>query len=371
MLFPRAELSIDETSELRREQGIRQYAAQRKARSYHDDPVRLTRTGQSSGAASSSIRRPSISSHSASHSHAQRESSEDTERITSTSQQRGVLFPRQTTGSNAPPHVSQHPATNNRQLANLPARGSGPSGLSSGADATLGTGYQFSNVPQGPGPLLVEIGTKITSSAPRNNDYTVHATKYFKIGRIFAVMWPEPEGSNRSMVVNQTVGSRFSMPPGTGSGSFLKERRMVVVQFSTNASWCLPIHTYGGQGCDKSGCHPEVHAAIYAEGTPPVVSTSERQRGLRMPAIKIKLHASNGLGLHPKSRVHFGKVHTVDHNVAVRDIGMVTDDSIDQVLAWWDESRNRLAKQGRRRTDSGVDLSNEKPHTNRPRGGHY
>lgn len=166
--------------------------------------------------------------------------------------------------------------------------------------------------------------------------YTVHATRYFRIGRVFAVRWAEPLGTSETY--------------GPISGALINERRMVVVQHSNNASWCLPIHTYGGQGCEKSACRPEDHAAICSKGTWPDITSTEFARGLRTSVLMVRMAANQML--HSKSRLNFGKVHTIDHNVPTREIGMICDDSMDQLLEWWDEAKNRLNRQISRRYES-------------------
>ena len=83
-----------------------------------------------------------------------------------------------------------------------------------------------------------------------------------------------------------------------------------------------PIHTYQGDGCEKNGCCPEMHAIVHLEREQPHYTRKEVERGLK-PSPAIRITPREGVTLDPMSRVNFGRVHTVEHNVAVMNIGHI------------------------------------------------
>jgi hypothetical protein len=86
-----------------------------------------------------------------------------------------------------------------------------------------------------------------------------------------------------------------------------------------------PIATYGGQGVAKPGVDPAKHAIVYMRGSMPTRRANEPQM------IKEPLEvepASPGEKLDEISRLNFGKVYTVEHNVKVRPIGMISGSSM-------------------------------------------
>jgi hypothetical protein len=87
------------------------------------------------------------------------------------------------------------------------------------------------------------------------------------------------------------------------------------------------IHTYGGQGVTKKGlsaAHIEMHTVIYMQGTSPKPRADEI--GMTKEPIAVK-PCSPKQKLDPMSRLNFGKVYTVEHNIKAMDVGMVTDQS--------------------------------------------
>ncbi len=71
----------------------------------------------------------------------------------------------------------------------------------------------------------------------------------------------------------------------------------------------------------------DAHAIIYARGTQPYQGPNER----RMIKDPIEVAMDNhGEPLPPLSRLNFGKVHTVEHNVKVLPVGQVTSDSLEK-----------------------------------------
>ncbi|KAI9741068.1 MAG: hypothetical protein M1834_002781 [Cirrosporium novae-zelandiae] len=135
--------------------------------------------------------------------------------------------------------------------------------------------------------------------------------EFFTKGRVFAVQWSEPMGSNAQM-----NASRVS--------SFHEIRMFIVMKTKPrrNHSICIPIHTYGNRGCLKPGLFPGDHSIIYTTPSPP--SPLEGEELVKDPIQVIP--DDNGISLRRESRVNFGKVYTVEHNWKVSSIGKVHRD---------------------------------------------
>lgn len=82
-----------------------------------------------------------------------------------------------------------------------------------------------------------------------------------------------------------------------------------------------PIATYGGQGAAKPGIDVKKHAIIYMQGARPHRQPGEPQM-VKEP-IEVEPYAADRK-LDRMSRVNFGKIYTVEHNVKVLPVGRIT-----------------------------------------------
>ena len=114
--------------------------------------------------------------------------------------------------------------------------------------------------------------------------------------------------------------------------------------------------TYGGQGVGKLYVKKSDHAIIYSGRNPPASMSSERpargELGMRSYAIRVDPDKRDEK-LDPMSRIDFGKMHTIHHNLKVRPFGMVNDNSISHLLSQFeavmkDSSSRRQSKRSSR-----------------------
>ncbi|RMJ29080.1 hypothetical protein PHISP_00023 [Aspergillus sp. HF37] len=144
--------------------------------------------------------------------------------------------------------------------------------------------------------------------------------RFFKLGKVFSILWHENAGLN---------GTAISAPSQFTRGRFGEEiygtiRRMVVVREQHNCAWCLPICTYSRQGVAKPGINAQDHAVIYMTGSEPWTSPAEP----RMTKEPLEIMPDRpDKKLDKMSRLNFGKVYTVEHNVKVMPVGKVTERS--------------------------------------------
>jgi hypothetical protein len=187
---------------------------------------------------------------------------------------------------------------------------------------------------QGVGPNLLVI----SDNQERNElhaSYKVRkgreAEMFFVKGRVFAMVWHEnvgiPAKSNKtetSKVLDKPF-HRFTLN-ADGVTIFSHIRRFVIVKAKTKRRYCLaiPIHSYSGRGLtDKKMLSDEqqAHAIIYGKGGKPSPMSDE----VRLDKEPIAVKLEEGEFLTPGSRLHFGRMQSIDWNVKVKNIGRIVD----------------------------------------------
>ncbi len=93
-----------------------------------------------------------------------------------------------------------------------------------------------------------------------------------------------------------------------------------------------PITTYGGRGATKRGIRVGDHAIIYTGDEIPDILAGEE--GLTKDALQVIEGSPENL-LDPLSRVNFGKVYTVEHNVKVKNVGLVASGSMAKLKGYY------------------------------------
>ena len=140
--------------------------------------------------------------------------------------------------------------------------------------------------------------------------------KFFKVGRVFAVLWSEPAGEN----VDWSDEDEYEIVR-YGEKVFTKIRRFVVVREGDRHSTCLPLLTYQGKATRKHGVNPDDHAAVFAENSKPRFLPGEN---LRKSPLKIIIEDPREK-IDPLTRINFSKIYTVEHNVKALKIGRIPD----------------------------------------------
>jgi hypothetical protein len=115
---------------------------------------------------------------------------------------------------------------------------------------------------------------------------------------------------------------------------------MVVVKEGHGYSWCLFINTYRGRGVAKSGLNSAdrlAHAVIHMTGTPARPAPFEQDM-IRKRSITV-IAAAPDQKLDSMSRINFSKVHTIEHNIKVMDVGRISRDAMNDFREFWEEYR--------------------------------
>ena len=135
-------------------------------------------------------------------------------------------------------------------------------------------------------------------------------------------MWTEPFAGNESEYDIEDEVSYLS-DTKFGGKAFSKVRRFVVVGEKKGACLCIPLNTYRGEGATKRGINPRDHAAVYPEGGKPKLRSGERDKIVKDPFPIIVEDPNEKID--PMSRLNFGRVYTVEHNVKVQKVGRIPD----------------------------------------------
>ncbi|KKK15079.1 hypothetical protein AOCH_003938 [Aspergillus ochraceoroseus] len=162
-------------------------------------------------------------------------------------------------------------------------------------------------------------------SAVLDPRYVVQSNHYFRVGKVFSVLWHENDGRGKPgtyLSTTQFMG-KFGEP------IYSTIRRMVVVKVFSDCSWCFPISTYGGQGVAKSGVNPSKHAMVYMTHTRPTRSVHEPEMTKEPLEVSPARYDER---LDEMSRLNFGKIYTVEHNVKVLPIGEIASRSMSKFL---------------------------------------
>ncbi|RJE24960.1 hypothetical protein PHISCL_02724 [Aspergillus sclerotialis] len=154
-----------------------------------------------------------------------------------------------------------------------------------------------------------------------NSQYRIqrHPERYFDVGTVFAILWNEPAGNNGTLISTPRITEGLH-----GQRIYNSIRRMVVVKKGSQCAWCLPILTYGGKGLAKSGIIPEDHAVIYMRGSEPTTRSNESKTTKEPLEVKPATHDQK---LDKMSRLNFGKVYTVEYNIPVMPVGVLSSRS--------------------------------------------
>ena len=110
------------------------------------------------------------------------------------------------------------------------------------------------------------------------------------------------------------------------------------------------ISSHGGQGAVGKLINQKEHGIVYMGETPPKKLPEEIN--LLKDPIRV-MPADTSQNLHPLSRVHYAKPYPVEHNVKVREVGMVSQRDRRKVLRYYQlESGYETERKPERRRES-------------------
>ncbi|KAL1896992.1 hypothetical protein Cpir12675_002517 [Ceratocystis pirilliformis] len=155
--------------------------------------------------------------------------------------------------------------------------------------------------------------------------YQVHKSTNFQPGEVFKVLWSEPVGKSVS-TSSSTVSGTQTFVDSYGERFYVGFRRFIVVANDAGHCTCVPILTYGGRGCQKSGVKPDRHGIVVQCGKKAKPAAGEPTLGF--PPIRVQIRA-HGERLTRESRINYSKLVTVEHNVKVFFVGSILTEDAD------------------------------------------
>ncbi|KAF2106876.1 hypothetical protein BDV96DRAFT_606914 [Lophiotrema nucula] len=184
-------------------------------------------------------------------------------------------------------------------------------------------------------------------------------SRFFVPGRVFAMLWTEPAGIAHP---GSTRGSTHFSLNKFNETAYSEIRRFLVISNRKTFSQCVPIQTYRQQGAKKPGLIVHDHGIIHTSETPP-----PPLEGDDLTKQPIRVQPSSGYQptpqLDPASRVNYGKSYAVEHNVKVRDIGMVVERQLHLIISYFrdammgTEATMGLEAKNKSKVKTGPDLS--------------
>ncbi|KAH6644151.1 hypothetical protein C7974DRAFT_407853 [Boeremia exigua] len=165
------------------------------------------------------------------------------------------------------------------------------------------------------------------------------AHRFFKTGRVFAMLWSEAASENLARNGTETTGitiCRF------GQSVYSQIRRFVVVRVNRDRHfvYALAISTYGGRGAMKNGCDPSEHTIVHLNNVEPYWLPGEVNRGMTKDPISIEPVEQNE-EMDPRSRLRCGKIYSIEWNVKLRDIGMVSSHDKTKLMRYYKEGQEK------------------------------
>ncbi|KAH7062218.1 hypothetical protein B0J12DRAFT_230432 [Macrophomina phaseolina] len=140
---------------------------------------------------------------------------------------------------------------------------------------------------------------------------------FYKIGKVFKVLWPEPAGNPQSGVTFITG------PASYGEPIYAKIRWFVVIREGRDCCTCLPIQTYNRKGVSKKGVIKGEHSIVHTGPYPPSTPEWEDPREEMLQPIPVRPRDPAESKMDAMSRLNYAKPYTVEHNVKSLDFGDV------------------------------------------------
>lgn len=193
--------------------------------------------------------------------------------------------------------------------------------------------------------------TSNNSSTPLDSGFVrqENPKESFGLGRVFRVLWAQPAGERNPQVrsgVRQCQNRRIpgfnnnsSILVGNHGGEVFHDiKRFVVVREGHNYCNAVQITSYHGRGISKRGVVKSEHTIAYTGDAPPDPMKSEidinGETGMLPIPIRIIPDVVNGqqLYLAQPSRVNFGKLFTIEHNIRIQKFGIVHEESMNPMI---------------------------------------
>ncbi|KAK3719953.1 hypothetical protein LTR37_004076 [Vermiconidia calcicola] len=149
--------------------------------------------------------------------------------------------------------------------------------------------------------------------------------------------WSEPSGrgapdDNATIVtqMREQIPREFVRDRRFGQYIYSKIRWFIVVRAGTDSCLCVPIITYQGQGVTKESVVKGNHAIVYTtkRSPDPLPNEVPQRAGDRHMRTSVRIKPDEkGDQLMNMSRIDYGRVYTIEHNVKAMAFGWVHEES--------------------------------------------
>ena len=115
-----------------------------------------------------------------------------------------------------------------------------------------------------------------------------------------------------------------------------KVRRFIAVREGPNFCSAVPVTSYSGQGVAKPGVKKSDHAIVYSGTYPPKATRAEQPTRRRRDALQpqpIAMDMESNQKLDDMSRVNLAQLHTIHHYVKVKNVAMVAQRSMPDLIS--------------------------------------
>ncbi|ORY18201.1 hypothetical protein BCR34DRAFT_554387 [Clohesyomyces aquaticus] len=163
---------------------------------------------------------------------------------------------------------------------------------------------------------------------PLDNTYYVRERKFFVVGKMFSVLFPEPTGGPPTRYNDSASFATVRF----GEQVHAQIRRFIIVQCRKEYCYACPVFTYSGRGTLKPGVRAHQHSIVYNSGYAPTPLQGET--GMNKNSIEI-IGVPGTSPLNQASRIYFGIQHPIQYNVRVKDLGQVIESHIPRLLGYW------------------------------------
>ncbi|GAB1741441.1 hypothetical protein NU219Hw_g6672t1 [Hortaea werneckii] len=199
--------------------------------------------------------------------------------------------------------------------------------------------------------LILGIGYQEEQLFPQ---YRTRSSTFFTLGKVFSLLWDEKidQDSKRITALEPSTRPVADMSSGSAPKHFLSLKRyFVVIREGTHYCTALPIMSYGGEGVSAKGCIKNDHAIAFIGPVPPTLRADEHPSPGESPMrrLSIRIVADEHEELSQTSRIDFGTVYTIHHNVKIKPFGRLHNDSIEpfnqQFFSVW-ASKSQKSEEG-------------------------
>lgn len=114
--------------------------------------------------------------------------------------------------------------------------------------------------------------------------------------------------------------------------------------------------TYNGRATRKPGCDPSSHSVVHTVDT--AAQLLDDEKGIEFDPVAIVPSTANS-GLVGSSRLNFAVIHTIQHNVKVKEIGMVKKSDLQKLTYYFFKELNRDYRSKGGSRINGVSQQNE------------